>query len=71
LLAEVAGISLGTAESKGPDYQAKAEAMAVLCIAAGADVGQVPQRAAEGRRRAQAAQMPPFSQPGRRTPQPP
>jgi putative transposase len=35
-----------------------------------ADVGQVPQRAAEGRRRAQAAQMPPFSQPGRRAPQP-
>ena len=71
LLAEVAGISLGTAESKGPEYQAKAEAMAVLCIAAGADAGQVPRWAEEGRRRAEAARMPAFSQPGRRAPPPP
>jgi hypothetical protein len=61
LLAELAGISLGTAESKGPEYQAKAEAIAVLRIAAGAHVDQVPQWVDEGRRRTQAARMPPFS----------
>jgi hypothetical protein len=35
LLAEVAGLALGTAEGKGPEYQAKARAVAGLCRQAG------------------------------------
>jgi hypothetical protein len=58
LLAEVAGIRLGTAESKGPEYVAQAEAIARLCRAAGADQQAVSEWAEEGRRRAAAARRP-------------
>ena len=36
LLAEVAGLALGTAEGKGQEYQAKARAVAALCRQASA-----------------------------------
>jgi hypothetical protein len=52
LLAEVAGIRLGTAESKGPEYVAQAEAIARLCRAAGADLEAISEWIEEGRRRA-------------------
>jgi hypothetical protein len=65
LLAEVAGLALGTAEARGPDYAAMGQAVADLCRAAGADETLIPQRAEEGKRRAEARRMPPFSQPGR------
>ena len=55
LLAEVAGISLGTSEAKGPEYAARAEAIARLCRAAGADVEALGEWIEEGRRRAEAA----------------
>ena len=58
LLAEVAGIRLGTAESKGPEYVAQAEAIARLCRAAGADQQAVSEWAEEGRRWAAAARRP-------------
>jgi hypothetical protein len=65
LLAEVAGLSLGTAESKGPEYKAQADAVAGLCRLAGADESLIPGWVAEGRSRAEARRIPPFSQPGR------
>jgi hypothetical protein len=52
LLAEVAGIRLGTAESKSPEYVAQAEAIARLCRAAGADLEAISEWIEEGRRRA-------------------
>lgn len=67
LLAEVAGIELGAAEEKGPEYVARAQAIARLCRLAGADEDAIPGWIEEGRRRAEAAGKPPFSQP-RRTP---
>ena len=70
LLAEVAGLALGTAASKGDEYRARAEAVAGLCLLAGADQALIPQWTEEGRRRAEAARHPPFSRP-RRTPQRP
>jgi hypothetical protein len=42
LLAEVAGLALGTAEGKGAEYQARGQAIAVLCRAAGADEAFIP-----------------------------
>lgn len=65
LLAEVAGLELGTSEGKGPEYVARAQAVAELCIAAGADESLIPQWAGEGRRRAEIRRHPPFTQPGR------
>jgi len=65
LLAEVAGLALGTAESKGPEYLAQGHAAAELCRLAGADESLIPQWIQEGRRRAAAARLPPFSRPGR------
>ena len=59
LLAEVAGIRLGTAESKSPEYVAQAEAIARLCRAAGAEAQAISEWAEEGRRRAAAARRPP------------
>jgi hypothetical protein len=67
LLAEVAGLLLGFHE--GGLGEPKARAAAQLCLAAGADAGQVALWAEEGRHRAGAARMPPFSRPGR-TPRP-
>ena len=65
LLAEVAGIAIGTAEGKGEEYLEQGRAVAELCIAAGADESLIPQWTEEGRCRAEAAQHPPFSRPGR------
>jgi hypothetical protein len=59
LLAEVAGIALGTAESRGEGYEARAQAVAELCRMAGADESLIPQWVVEGRRRAKAARIPP------------
>jgi hypothetical protein len=61
LLAEVAGLALGTAESRGQEYVARGQAVAELCVAAGADEALIGQWVEEGRRRAEAARRPPFS----------
>jgi len=62
LLAEVAGVSLGSSEGKVPEYRAHARAIAELYRAAGADEGMIPAWIEEGRRRAEAARRrPPFS----------
>jgi hypothetical protein len=58
LLAEVAGLALGTAEGKGQEYQAKARAIAGLCRLAGADDNLIPAWTEEGRRRATAVRPP-------------
>lgn len=68
LLAEVAGVSLGSAEGKGPEYETQGQAVAELCLAAGADESLMPEWIAEGKRRAAERRMPPFSQSARRTP---
>jgi hypothetical protein len=64
LLAEVGGITPGTAEGKGSEYEAQAQAVAKLCRLAGADESLIPQWIGEGQRRAQASRLP-VSQPGR------
>ena len=69
LLAEVAGIMLGASE--GELDEPKAKAAAELCRQAGADEGLIPEWIAEGRRRAEAARLPPFSRPGQRAPRRP
>jgi hypothetical protein len=69
LLAEVAGILLGAHE--GELDEAKARAAAELCRLAGADEDLIPQWVEEGKRRAEAARLPPFSRTGRRTPRRP
>ena len=61
LLAEVVGISLGTAETKGKEYRTQAQAVAELCRLAGADDSLIPKWIEEGRRRAEAGNRPPFS----------
>jgi|SRR6516225_2831664 hypothetical protein len=58
--AEVAGLSAGTTESKGPEYMPVGQAVAELCRMADADESLIPQWTEEGRRRAEAAQHPPF-----------
>lgn len=68
LLAEVAGVALGAAEGKGPEYAARGQAVAELCRMAGADENLIPQWIEEGRRRAELRRHPPFSQPSPRTP---
>jgi hypothetical protein len=65
LLAEVAGLALGAAEGKGDEHHAQAQAVAEVCRLAGADEDLVQQWIGEGRRRAGAAQLPPFSRPAR------
>jgi hypothetical protein len=66
LLAEVAGLALGSANSRGPEYEARGQAVAELCRMAGADEALIPQWIQEGCRRVEAATLPPFSRPGRR-----
>ena len=73
LLAEVAGLALGSAERKGPEYEARGQAVAELCRMAGADEALIPQWIEQGRRRAEAAKLPPIqptlcSAPGRALP---
>ena len=65
LLAEVAGLALGSAERRGPEYEATGQAVAEQCLMAGADEALIPQWTGKGRRRAEAAKLPPFSRPGR------
>jgi hypothetical protein len=60
LLAEVAGLAVGTAASKGREYEAQAEAIAQLCRAAGADLEAIGGWTEEGRRRIE-ARRPPLS----------
>ena len=67
LLAEVAGLALGTTEGKGEEYRTRGQAVAGLSRLARADEALIPQWTEEGRRRAEARRMPPFSRP-RRTP---
>ena len=69
LLAEVAGVLLGAHE--GELDEPKARAAAQLCCLAGADEDLIRQWVEEGRRRAEAARLPPFSRPGRRAPRRP
>ena len=70
LLAEVAGIAVGTAESKGDEYAARGQAVAELCRLAGADESLISQWTEEGRRRVELRRYPPFSRPGRTPPRP-
>src|SRR5271165_1017133 len=65
LLAEVAGLALGSAERRDLEYEARGQAVAELCRMAGADEALIPQWNDKGRRRAEAAKLPPFSRPGR------
>jgi len=68
LLAEVAGLALGTAEARGERYTAKGQAVAGLCRLAGADETAIAGWAEEGRRRVAIRSKPPFSDPPPRTP---
>jgi hypothetical protein len=61
LLAEVAGLALGTSEGQRTEFEARGQAVAELCRLAGADEDLIPQWADEGRRRAAAARMMPYS----------
>jgi hypothetical protein len=70
LLAEVAGVALGTSQGKGEEYGAQSQAVAGLCRSAGADEDLILGWIEEGRRRAEAASLPPFSRPGRAPPRP-
>jgi hypothetical protein len=65
LLAEVAGLAVGSAKNRGPEYEARGQAVAEPCRMAGADEALIPQWIQEGHRRAEAAKLPPFSRPGR------
>jgi hypothetical protein len=65
LLAEVAGLVLGSATGRGPEYEARRQAVAELYRMAGAGEALIPQWIEEDRRRAEAAQLPPFTRPGR------
>jgi len=60
LLAETAGLALGTADVKGLEYAARV-AVAGLCRLAVADEHLIPQLIEEGRRRAAAARLRPSS----------
>jgi hypothetical protein len=66
LLAQVAGLFEGT--SNGELDEPFAKCAADLCRKAGADLEAIPQWVAEGKRRAEAARKPPFSEQARRTP---
>jgi hypothetical protein len=59
LLAEVAGLAVGTAEGKGPEYAARAQAIAELCRLVGAYEQEILAWVEEGKRRVGARRMPP------------
>ena len=65
LLAQTAGLALGASEGKGQEYELRGQAVAKVCGLAGADEDLIPRWVEEGRRRAEAARLPPFSRPGR------
>lgn len=69
-VAEVAGLALGTAEGKGQEYQSRGQAIADLCLMAGADESLIPHWLQVGRERARRWGRPPFSRPRRRTARP-
>jgi hypothetical protein len=54
LLAEVAGLMLGSAMGKGPEYEARGQVVAELCRMAGAGEALIPEWIEEGRRRGEA-----------------
>jgi hypothetical protein len=64
LLAETAGLALGTAEGRGKEYEARGQAIAELCRLAGADEDLIPGWVEIGRERAEQASRAPFSRPG-------
>jgi len=70
-VAEVAGLALGTSESKGEEYRVRAQAVAELCCLAGADEPLIPGWIDEGRRRVNVRRKPPFSDPAMRAPRRP
>ena len=49
LLAEVAGLALGSPGSRGPEYEARGQAVAELCRRAGADEALIPQWIQKGK----------------------
>jgi hypothetical protein len=57
-LAEVAGIAIGTGESKDPEYVAQGWAMAELCRMAGADEDLIPGSIEEGKRSSITVRLP-------------
>ena len=57
LLADVAGLALGSAERRGSEYEARGQAVAELCRMAGADEALIPQWIQQGRRRAEAVKL--------------
>jgi hypothetical protein len=61
LLAQEAGLALGTSEGKRAEFEARGQAIAELCRMAGADEELIPQWVAEGKRRAATARMMPHS----------
>ena len=61
LLAEVAGLSLGTSEGKGLEYAVRGQTVARLCRLAGADPEAIPAWIEVGRERRANAGRPPFS----------
>ena len=65
LLAQTAGLALGASDDKGREYQRQGQAVAQLCRLAVLDEALIPGWIEEGKRRAEAARPPPFSQPGR------
>jgi hypothetical protein len=67
LLAEEAGIELGSAETQGEHERARAEQIRRLCRLAGAEEDLIPRWAEVGREPARLAGKPPFSQPGQGT----
>lgn len=52
LLAQTAGLALGTAEGRGAEYRAQARAVAELCLMAGADEALIARWTETGRERA-------------------
>jgi hypothetical protein len=65
LLAQEAGLALGTNEGKRAEFEGRGQAIAELCRQEGADEVLIPQWIEEGRRRGAARRMPPFSKPAR------
>ena len=59
--AEVAGLALGSAKSRGPEYEARGQAVAEQCRMAGAGEALIPQWTEEGRQRTEDAKLPPFA----------
>ena len=68
LLAEAVGIMLGSADGKGPEYQARARAVAEQCRLAGADVEAIPGWIEAGQERRTDTRRPPPPGPSRLKP---